>query len=69
MKKENKNPVYFGLTNDIIFGWIMKSEENCLAIIRAILPELNITNIVYRETKYDNIPGTSVQKVWFYTEV
>ena len=69
MKKENKNPVYFGLTNDIIFGWIMKSEENCLAIIRAILPELNITNIVHRETKYDNIPGTSVQEVRFYTEV
>ena len=63
MKKENNNPEYFGFTNDIIFGWIMKSEENCLAIIRAILPELNITNIVYRETKYDNIPGTSVQKV------
>ena len=69
MKKENKNPVYFGLTNDIIFGWIMKSEENCLAIIRAILPELNITSIVHRETKYDNIPGTSVQEVRFYTEV
>ena len=69
MKKENNNPEYFGLTNDIIFGWIMKSEENCLAIIRAILPELNITNIVHRETKYDNIPGTFVQEVRFYTVV
>ena len=69
MKKANKKPVYFGLTNDIIFGWIMKNDGNCLAIIRAILPELNITNIVHRETKYDNIPGTSVQEVRFYTEV
>ena len=49
MKKENNNPEYFGLTNDIIFDWIMKSEENCLAIIRAILPELNITSIVHKE--------------------
>ncbi|BFQ96958.1 hypothetical protein [Enterococcus cecorum] len=49
MKKTNKKPVYFGLTNDIIFDWIMKSEENCLAIIRAILPELNITSIVHKE--------------------
>ena len=48
MKKENKNQVYFGLTNDIIFGWIMKSDENCLAIIRAILPERNITSIVHK---------------------
>ena len=69
MKKANKKQVYFGLTNDIIFGWVMKSEENCLAIIRAILPELNITNIVHRETKYDNIPGTFVQEVRFYTVV
>ena len=69
MKKTNENQEYFGLTNDVIFGWIMESDENCLAIIRAILPELNITNIVHRETKYDNIPGTSVQEVRFYAEV
>lgn len=49
MKKANKKPVYFGLINDIIFGWIMKNDGNCLAIIRAILPELNITSIVHKE--------------------
>ena len=53
MKKENNNSEYFGLTNDIIFGWVMKSEENCLAIIRAILPELNITSIVHKEIQHD----------------
>ena len=65
MKKENKNPVYFGLTNDIIFGWIMKSEENCLAIIRAILPELNITNIVHKEVQHDITPVASTRGVRF----
>ena len=65
MKKENKNPVYFGLTNDIIFGWIMKSEENCLAIIRAILPELNITSIVHKEIQHDITPVTSARGVRF----
>ena len=65
MKKENKKPVYFGLTNDIIFGWIMKSEENCLAIIRAILPELNITNIVHKEVQHDITPVASTRGVRF----
>ncbi|CAI3420726.1 Rpn family recombination-promoting nuclease/putative transposase [Enterococcus cecorum] len=65
MKKENKNPVYFGLTNDIIFGWIMKSEENCLAIIRAILPELNITSIVHKEVQHDITPVASTRGVRF----
>ena len=65
MKKENKNPVYFGLTNDIIFGWIMKSEENCLAIIRAILPELNITSIVHKEIQHDITPVASTRGVRF----
>ncbi|MCJ0597124.1 Rpn family recombination-promoting nuclease/putative transposase [Enterococcus cecorum] len=65
MKKENKNPVYFGLTNDIIFGWIMKSEENCLAIIRAILPELNITIIIHKEIQYDITPVASTRGVRF----
>ncbi|CAI3396854.1 Rpn family recombination-promoting nuclease/putative transposase [Enterococcus cecorum] len=65
MKKENKNQVYFGLTNDIIFGWIMKSDENCLAIIRAILPERNITSIVHKEAQHDIIPVTSARGVRF----
>ena len=65
MKKENKNPVYFGLTNDIIFGWVMKSEENCLAIIRAILPELNITGIVHKEVQHEITPVTSARGVRF----
>ena len=65
MKKENKNQVYFGLTNDIIFGWIMKSDENCLAIIRAILPELNITSIVHKEAQHDITPVTSARGVRF----
>ena len=65
MKKEKNNPEYFGLTNDIIFGWIMKSEENCLAIIRAILPELNITNIVHKEVQHDITPVTSARGVRF----
>lgn len=69
MKKENKNQEYFGLTNDVIFGWIMESDENCLAIIRAILPDLNLASIVYKEAKYSPIPGTSVQEVQFYVEV
>ena len=65
MKKENKNQVYFGLTNDIIFGWIMKSDENCLAIIRAILPELNITSIVHKEAQHDITPVASTRGVRF----
>ncbi len=65
MKKTNKKPVYFGLTNDIIFGWIMKSEENCLAIIRAILPELNITNIVHKEIQHDITPVAPTRGVRF----
>ena len=65
MKKANKKPVYFGLTNDIIFGWIMKSEENCLAIIRAILPELNITSIVHKEVQHDITPVASTRGVRF----
>ena len=65
MKKENKNSVYFGLTNDIIFGWIMKSEENCLAIIRAILPELNITSIIHKEIQHDITPVASTRGVRF----
>ena len=65
MKKENNNPVYFGLTNDIIFGWIMKSEENCLAIIRAILPELNITSIIHKEVQHDITPVASTRGVRF----
>ena len=65
MKKENINQEYFGLTNDIIFGWIMKSEENCLAIIRAILPELNITNIVHKEVQHEITPITSAHGVRF----
>ena len=69
MKKENKNQEYFGLTNDVIFGLIMESDENCLAIIRAILPDLNLASIVYKEVKYSPIPGTSVQEVQFYVEV
>ena len=65
MEKENKKQVYFGLTNDIIFGWIMKSDENCLAIIRAILPELNITSIVHKEAQHDITPVTSARGVRF----
>ena len=65
MKKVNKKQVYFGLTNDIIFGWIMKSDENCLAIIRAILPELNITSIVHKEVQHEITPVTSTRGVRF----
>lgn len=65
MKKANKKPVYFGLTNDIIFGWIMKNDGNCLAIIRAILPELNITSIVHKEVQHDIIPVASTRGVRF----
>jgi len=28
MKQENTEQMYFGLTNDIIFGWVMKRGEN-----------------------------------------
>ena len=65
MKQENTEQMYYGLTNDIIFGWIMKSEENCLAIIRAILPELNITSIVHKEIQHDITPVTSTRGVRF----
>ena len=65
MKQENQKQEYFGLTNDIIFGWIMKSDENCLAIIRAILPELNITSIVHKETQHEITPITSARGVRF----
>ena len=65
MKKANKKPVYFGLTNDIIFGWIMKNDGNCLAIIRAILPELNITSIVHKEIQHDITPVASTRGVRF----
>ena len=65
MKQENTEQMYYGLTNDIIFGWIMKSEENCLAIIRAILPELNITSIVHKEIQHDITPVASTRGVRF----
>ena len=65
MKKANKKTVYFGLNNDIIFGWIMKNDGNCLAIIRAILPELNITSIVHKEIQHDITPVASTRGVRF----
>ena len=65
MKQENKEQMYYGLTNDIIFGWVMKSDENCLAIIRAILPELNITSIIHKEIQHDITPVASTRGVRF----
>ena len=65
MNKKNDSKEYFGLTNDIIFGWIMKSEENCLAIIRAILPELNITSIVHKERQHEISQITNARGVRF----
>ena len=43
----------------------MKSEENCLAIIRAILPELNITSIIHKEIQHDITPVASTRGVRF----
>ena len=47
---------YFGFTNDVIFGWVMKNKDNCLAVLRAILPDLNITGIVDPDTQHDITP-------------
>ena len=43
---------YFDFTNDLIFRWVMEREENCLAILRAILPELKITAVKRRENEH-----------------
>ena len=43
---------YFDFTNDLIFRWVMEREENCLVILRAILPELKITAVKRRENEY-----------------
>ena len=42
----------FDFTNDLIFRWVMEHEENCLAILRAILPELKITAVKRRENEH-----------------
>ena len=42
---------YFDFTNDLIFRWVMEREENCLAILRAILPDLKITAVKRRENE------------------
>ena len=43
---------YFDFTNDLIFRWVMEREGNCLAILRAILPELKITAVKRRENEH-----------------
>ncbi|MGZ7884771.1 Rpn family recombination-promoting nuclease/putative transposase [Limosilactobacillus ingluviei] len=43
---------YFDFTNDLIFRWVMEREENCLAILRAILTELKITAVKRRENEH-----------------
>ena len=43
---------YFDFTNDLIFRWVMEHEENCLAILRAILPELKITAVKRQENEH-----------------
>ncbi|MDD1381984.1 hypothetical protein PSQ53_03275 [Limosilactobacillus reuteri] len=43
---------YFDFTNDLIFRWVMEHEGNCLAILRAILPELKITAVKRRENEH-----------------
>ena len=43
---------YFDFTNDLIFRWVMEREENCFAILRAILPELKITAVKRRENEH-----------------
>ena len=42
----------FDFTNDLIFRWVMEHEENCLAILRAILPALKITAVKRRENEH-----------------
>ena len=65
MDQQHEAPEYFGLTNDIIFGWIMKNDELCLAIIRAILPDLNITGIAHKEPQHEVSHVTSARGVRF----
>ncbi|WP_283574567.1 Rpn family recombination-promoting nuclease/putative transposase [Limosilactobacillus ingluviei] len=43
---------YFDFTNDLIFHWVMEREENCLVILRVILPELKITAVKRRENEH-----------------
>ena len=43
---------YFDFANDLIFRWVMEREKNCLAILRAILPELKITAVKRRENEH-----------------
>lgn len=43
----------------------MQDKENCLAIIRAILPELNITSISYKEPQHEVKQVTSTRGVRF----
>ncbi len=44
---------------------MMKSDENCLTIVPAIFPELNITGIVHKEIQHDITPVTSACGVRF----
>jgi len=51
-KSDEMAQEYFDFTNDLIFRWVMEHEENCLAILRAILPELKITAVKRRENEH-----------------
>lgn len=35
------------ITNDAVFKWVMEQKDNCLKLIQAILPELNIKSIEF----------------------
>ena len=44
---------YYGFTNDLIFEWVMSRKENCLAVIQAVLPDLNVTGLVGHENQHE----------------
>ncbi len=44
---------YYGFTNDLILEWVMSRKENCLAVIQAVLPDLNITGLVGHENQHE----------------
>ena len=63
MKKQNKTGVFRA---DQRYLWLdYENDGNRLAIIRAILPELNITSIVHKEVQHDIIPVASTRGVRF----
>lgn len=41
-KRKNRRP---GITQDLVFGYVMSKEENCLELLRRVYPELHLKSV------------------------